>query len=167
LKWRILKDLRSLAMPFAGDDFAAHLLKMAAGEAVASGSPQIIPTHLLIALSKLSEEQSSSGGEDHSAALRREFESMGIEPRRFRRRLRALLPKGQDGSPGSIVHRSETAKAVFTLGNALAEAPAEPGGPVHLLRAIFLLLADAIPSGKGRPAGLDVWPADDEIPHEL
>jgi hypothetical protein len=28
-------------------------------------------------------------------------------------------------------------------------------------------LADAIPSGKGRPAGLDVWPADDEIPHEL
>ncbi len=151
----------------ASNDVVAQLLKVAAGEVAASGFSQITPTHLLIALSKLSEEQPPSGGEDHGAALRREFESMGIEPRRFRRRLRALLPKGKGGSRDSIVHRSETAKAVFTLGNALAAASAEADGPVHLLRAVFLLLADVTPSHEGRPAGLDIRPAGDEIPREL
>jgi hypothetical protein len=144
-----------------------QLLKVAAGEVVASGSRQITPTHLLIALSKLSEEPSASVAEDQGAALRREFESMGIEPRQFRRRLRALLPKGKQVSPGSIVHRSETAMAVFTLGSALADASAEPGGLVHLLRAIFLLLADVTPSDKDHPAGLDIRRPDNEIPYDL
>src|SRR5688572_15455836 len=125
---------------------------MAAGEAVASGSSQITPTHILIALSKLSEDQFQSEGEDHGAALRREFESMGIEPRRLRRRLRALLPNDKNGSSGSIVHRSETAKAVFGLAEALAKASAEPSGPVHLLRAIFLLLGDADGDGANGTA---------------
>ena len=144
-----------------------QVLKVAADEVVVSRLSQITPIHLLIALSRLSEEQSPRGTEDHGAALRREFGSMGIEPRRFRRRLRALLPQGQDGSLATIIHRSEATKVVFRLGNAIAGASAQPEDPVHLLRAIFLFLADVTPSDKDHPVGLDIRPADNEIPYDL
>jgi cell division protease FtsH len=141
----------------ASDDIVARILSVAAGEALTSGSSQITPTHILVALSKLSDDQLQGGREDDGSALRREFESLGIEPRRFRRRLRALMPHGRGMSPESIVHRSATAKAVFGLADALAESTGEPSGPVHLLRAIFALLADA----EGRRTG-GTAPVDDD-----
>jgi hypothetical protein len=67
-------------------------LNLAAQETAAAGYREITPAHLLIALSRLSDPEVAA--QIDNAALRNEFEQLGIEPRRFRRRLRALLGNG-------------------------------------------------------------------------
>jgi len=143
------------------------VLKVAAAEMTTSGFVEIAPIHLLIALSRVSEEQPSNGADASVAALRQEFESLGIEPRRFRRRLRALLPKQSNAPQPGAIHRSENTKQIYLLAEALAQASGEERSPSHLLRAMFVSLADVLGSDEsGHPeAGSD--PADDEIPKEL
>lgn len=149
------------------NDVLARLLKVAAGEMVASGLSDITPAHLLIALSKLSEDQPSGAGDDYGAELRSEFESLGIEPRQFRRRMRALLPGRPDSPPAKSARRSQSAKAVFALGEALAQNSGEECGAAHLLRASFLFLSDVMESIKGGQPGLGGGAANNEIPYEL
>jgi len=144
-----------------------QVLKIAAGEMVASGFSEIAPIHLLIALSKVSEEQASNGTNDDVTALRHEFELLGIDPRRFRRRLRALLPNSSAKPHPTAIHRSQSAQGVFMLSKALARASAEEPSPSHLLRATFLLLADMLVTDQGGRPGPGNGPADDEIPDEL
>ena len=149
------------------NDVYNQLLKMAAEEMVESGISEIMPIHLLIALSRLSEGQSSDGADDAATVLRHEFELLGIEPRRFRRRLRALLPNRSDKPHPTTIHRSQSAQSVFMLAKVLARASAEEPSPSHLLRATFLLLADMHVTDRGGYPGSGNDPADDEIPDEL
>ena len=145
----------------------ARLLKAAASEMVASGPPEITPAHILIALSKLSEDQPSGGGSDYGAALRREFKSLGIEPRRFRRRMRELLPRRPNSPQPRSARRSQSAKAIFVLAEALAQAASEECGAIHMLRASFVFLSDVLESTKGGQPGMIGGAPDNEIPHEL
>jgi hypothetical protein len=143
------------------------LLKVAAGEMTVSGFAEIAPIHLLIALSRVSEEQSSNGADESLTALRLEFDSLGIEPRRFRRRLRALLPKQSSAPQPAAIHRSENTRHIYLLADALAQASGEEPSPSHLLRAMFLSLADMVASNQGGYPGPGNGPADDDIPREL
>lgn len=149
------------------DGIFSQLLKLAAAETTTSGFSEITPIHLLIALSRLSEDENSDGANEQVSALRHEFESLGIEPRRFRRRLRAGLPKPSDSPPSASIHRSQNTKAVYLLAEALAEASGEESSPTHLLRAAFLSLADLHAANHGGQPGVGKGPADDEIPKEL
>lgn len=144
-----------------------QLLKVAAREMEGSGFSEIAPIHLLIALSKVSEDQASNRANEDVNALRHEFESLGIDPRRFRRRLRALLPSRSDKPHPTTIHRSQSAQGVFMLAEALALASAEEPSPSYLLRATFLLLADMLVTDRGGHPGPGNGPADDEIPDEL
>ena len=70
-------------------------LPLAAKEAAVGGFAEITPGHLLMALCRIGEL--GPGANEGGAELRKEFERLGVEPRRFRRRLRALL--GSGGAP--------------------------------------------------------------------
>jgi hypothetical protein len=148
-------------------EVSTQLLKIAAAETTTSGFSEITPFHLLIALSRLSEEKTEGGADEHVTALRQEFESLGIEPRRFRRRLRALLPKQSDSPPSTSIHRSQSTKDVYKLAQLLAQTSGEESSPSHLLRAMFLFLADALVIDQSGHGGLANGPAVDEIPKEL
>lgn len=148
------------------NDFLTRLLKVAASEMMASHLPEIAPAHILIALSKLSEDK-SSGGSDYGAELRREFEALGIEPRRFRRRMRALLPGRPDNPKPTSAHRSQSTKAIFVLAEALAQAAGEECGATHILRASFVFLSDVMESTKGGQPGPAGGTPDNKIPYEL
>jgi hypothetical protein len=149
------------------NDVLARLLKAATSEMVTSGLLEITPAHILIALSKLSEDQPSGSGSDYGAELRREFESLGIEPRRFRRRMRALLPRRSGNPQATSAHRSQSAKAIFVLAEALARASSEECGATHMLRASFVFLSNVMESTKDGQPDAPGGAADDNIPHEL
>lgn len=114
-------------------------LNLAAQETVAAGYREITPAHLLIALSRLSDPETAA--QVDNAALRTEFEQLGIEPRRFRRRLRALLGNGGAKPPKGVIHRSPECKTVFALAHALASQQGVQLSLVHLLYATFIALA--------------------------
>ncbi|MCI0490706.1 MAG: hypothetical protein L0229_29280 [Blastocatellia bacterium] len=115
------------------------LLNVAAREAVLACYREITPAHLLIALSRLSELTADTPVD--GATLRGEFEKLGIEPTRFRRRLRALLGDGGEGPPERTIHRSPECKAVFALAQAIAVQQGASLSPEHLLCATLLSLA--------------------------
>ncbi len=95
------------------------VLELAAREAVAAGFGEVTPAHLLMALCRVGE---STPGVDASgeADLRKEFERLGVNPRRFRRHLRAQLGRGgAPNTPGSP-HRSPQCKAIFARAQAAA-----------------------------------------------
>lgn len=116
------------------------ILALAAHEAVTAGHAKIHVLHLLVALSRLSEEELPSEAASGVSALRREFQQLGIEARTFRRRLRALV--GGAGEPaGAGMHRSAGCKAAFALAEAMGKADRTPMQPVHLLRAAFASMA--------------------------
>lgn len=150
----------------AGNDVLTRLLKVATGEMLASSSPEVTPAHILIALSRLSEDQPSSDGCEYGAELRGEFESLGIEPRRFRRRIRALLPGRPDGPRPESARLSQSAQTIFVLAEALAQASSEQCGATHLLRATFVFLSDIVDSTNGGQPGL-AGGVNKEIPYEL
>jgi hypothetical protein len=114
------------------------LLEGAAKEAVSACYHEITPAHLLIALSRLSEFECHS--EFDVAGLRREFEMLGIEPSRFRRRLRALLRNRGSGAPETTIHRSQDCRAVFTQAQAIAVQQGLHLNLEHLLHATLLFL---------------------------
>lgn len=130
-------------------------LKLAAGEAASAGYAEITPAHLMIALARLSEPDLAP--QVDGAGLRSEFEQLGIDPRRFRRRLRALLGNGGMAPPAGGMHRSPECRAVFARAQAIAAQQAAPLGLVHLLQAALMLLA-----GGGHPGAGDQ--ADAECP---
>ncbi|MBI3304581.1 MAG: hypothetical protein HYZ72_21160 [Deltaproteobacteria bacterium] len=114
-------------------------LNLAAQEAVAAGFCEITPAHLLIALSRLSDPDAAA--QTDNAALRNEFEQLGIEPRRFRRRLRALLGNGGAKPQDDVIHRSPECRAVFALARAIASQRGVQLTLEHLLHATLVSLA--------------------------
>jgi len=149
----------------AGNDVVTRLLKIAAGEMLASGLPEITPAHILIALSRLSEDAPSNDGRDYGAELRREFEELGIAPRPFRRRLRALFPGRPDGPKPESAGLSSSAQTIFVLAQALALAASEECGVTHYLRATFVFLSDYAEFTRGARPGPAA--ADNGIRFEL
>jgi hypothetical protein len=115
------------------------VLEGAAREAVSACYREIAPAHLLIALSRLSELDSN--GQFDVANLRLQFEMLGIEPSRFRRRLRALLGNGGSVAPETPIHRSPDCKAVFAGAQSIAVQRGTHLTLELLLNAILLFLA--------------------------
>ena len=136
---------------------------MAANEAVAAGYAEITVAHLLIALAKVSD---ANGGTDSalSEPARREFEQLGIEPRRFRRRLRELSGTGGSQLRGGVLHRSAACKAVMSIADRLAAQAGVPVDAGLLVRAAFI--AWALPGGGSDDGSRTGQPAE-EIPTEL
>ncbi len=119
------------------------ILGLAAQEAKAAGFGLIAPAHLLMALGKVAEAiPAAEAGGDAIAGLRAEFGELGIEPRPFRRRLRALASRAGNPAPGDgTVHRSEDVKEIFALAEMLARQENARAEPKHLLRAAVASLA--------------------------
>jgi len=136
------------------DPIVALALRMAAQEAAGAGYTETTTAHLLISLSRLTDGEAASLAPSVSTALREEFEKLGIEPKRFRRRLRAILGRPGAEVPSGEMHRSRQCKAVFTLAAALAAQEKEPLLSPVLLRAILFSLA----------AGLETAAAEVECP---
>lgn len=124
-------------------------LRLSASEAASAAYPEITTAHLLIALARLSEPDVA--GHVDGTKLQREFDQLGIEPRRFRRRLRALLGRGAGPPPSGVLHRSPECKAVFEHAKLLAAEEGSSLGLQHLLLAALASLA-----GSSRRGELDV-----------
>ena len=136
------------------------VLELAAQEAISAGFPEITPAHLLMALSKVCEARPPSGAIIDE--VRREFQKLGIEPRTFRRRLRAIVgSRGTHPSDGTM-HRSDSCRELFGLGEKIANREQKPLEPAHLLRAAYLSLAESrlLRDSGGSGTG-------EEIPAEL
>jgi len=89
----------------------ALALGIASKEAANAGFVAVTPAHLLIALCRISEPDADLGA--GGAELRREFERLGMDPRRFRRRLRELLRQGGASTPPRSMRPSEQCKEVL------------------------------------------------------
>jgi hypothetical protein len=141
------------------------LMNVAAGEAATSGVSEIMPAHLLIALSRMSEGDAYSANSD-SAALRKEFDSFGIEPRKFRRRLRGLVSVPSEAKTPASVRPSVSTESVLAVAKVLARSSSDVPLAVHLLRTVLLCLAGLHAQESGSPRRQHDGVAD-EIPHEL
>src|SRR5688572_21958947 len=97
-------------MSAGGKGVLDSLLSLAAQEAVKAGYSETTTGHLLIALSRAIEESEPLWVLGELQELKREFELFGIEPRTFRRRLRALLGTRDDPTTGDTIHRSARCK---------------------------------------------------------
>lgn len=134
------------------------LLGLAAQEAQAAKHTKIFPVHLLIALSRLSEQ----GGSGMPAnELCEEFALLGIEPKKFRRRLRAILGPGRANEEPEGLHRSPACREIFQRAATRAAQEGVAVGPVHLLHEIFASL------GPGEAPSSEAAESDDGIPDEL
>jgi hypothetical protein len=135
-------------------------LRVAAREATAGGFREVTPAHLLIALCRLSEPDTP--GDAGGAELQAEFQRLGIDSRRFRRCLRALLGTGGASTPRSM-HRSQRCKEVFARAQAAASREGVDLSLVLLLHTTLASLAWS----DGPEAAFGIDPAHDPIPHEL
>lgn len=146
-------------MPVEEQGILTIAMGLAAEEAVEAGWSQISTAHLLIALARLSE---AADAPDRAAReeLRAEFEHLGLEPRAFRRRLRALLGSRPRASNAGSMHRSAGLKAVFTSAqNQALEARARLT-PVGLLRCAFASLGEDVGAAAVPSQGAEGIPTE-------
>ena len=121
----------------------SSLLVTAAEEAYASGHGEISPAHLLIALSRFTDTPKLQAIDPSwTKTLAGEFASLGIVPKMFRRRLRALLPPGSPQVAGDVVHRSESCKEAYAEAKSMADKEGVALDGRHLLIALFRLLIE-------------------------
>jgi hypothetical protein len=147
-------------MNISSNSILDAVMELAAQEATSAGFPEITPAHLLMALSKICEAPPPSGAIIDE--VRREFQQLGIEPRTFRRRLRAIVgSRGAHPSDG-IMHRSDSCRAIFSLAERVANREQTSLEPVHLLRSAFLSLAESRLLGDSGGSSIA-----EEIPAEL
>lgn len=139
-----------------------EVMNLAAQEAVSARHAEITPAHLLIALSRMADGQHQDGGVlRESAEVRREFAEFGIDPKRFRRRLRGLVGDGGVAHPGGAMHRSPACRTVFLVAQQVALAQGEPVSMLHLLRAVlFCLSLDTVTDDESSEPGADAAPSD-------
>ena len=121
----------------------------------------IEPAHLVIALCRLTDataQEATQAEQRSSQQLRAEFDTLGITPQQFRRRLRAIIPTGgqadaadrlkaaiaqgvgtKGGVPGILSGSacSSAAQAMIQQAAALA-GPATLPAARHLLRALLI-----------------------------
>ena len=144
-----------------GATWLESILGLAAAETVAAGYAEITPGHLLIALSKATETNGSSPGPPIGDSARREFEQLGIEPRRFRQRLREVF--GRRGAhPTGVIHRSPSCKALIARAERIAADQGVAFDAGLLLRVAFLSLSQDIPNESTARV-----PMAEDIPTEL
>lgn len=173
------------------DNWSAELLMLAAQEAAASDHETILPVHLLIAVCRFVDAVHAADAERTQAQqrrLKREIGALGLDPQSFRRRMRAIVPKGTNVQAADILGRTlsryvhefgrlpdlasgaactELARGAIARSKLLA-ASGEEYGARHLLRA--LLLGDSgIPLGTAEPPadGPSPGPPADDIPNRL
>ncbi len=157
-------------------------LALAVEEAARSDRGEIESVHLLIALSRYADlndlghaaetenktEWQRADEEDHGL-LCAEFEAFGVAPTPFRRRLRAIIPKGQScggrqtlarklgsqaGGPPGVLSGflcSEAAKAAVRRAQDQAGQGRLPGAR-HLLRALLAGEPGSLADGEASPA---------------
>ncbi|MFH0821372.1 MAG: AAA family ATPase, partial [Pseudomonadota bacterium] len=126
------------------------LMKLAAQEAIRAGFVQLDPEHLLIAVSKFSELDSSfaRGSLDDEIMLTMlEKELQGVKEAltrlpfgtgELRRRIRAKMGRGDRKYAGGVIQRTPEAKRLFEQANSLAKTAKAPYlTAVHLLEAIY------------------------------
>lgn len=123
-------------MAVEGQGILDMIVSLAANEAADAGWSQVSTAHLLIALSRFSEAEGVPDGAAQKE-LRTEFEHLGIEPRAFRRRLRALLGNRPRAPSAGTMHRSAELKAVFASAQNEALAARARLTPAGLLRCAF------------------------------
>ena len=139
--------------PFATAVWSERLLLVAASEAVASEYRVISHPHLLIALSRFADTADVVDDSELQAMLAKSFESLGIEPKRFRRRLRGLIGKGgatdasmalnkalAEESPPSLARGSGcSASARAAIARAMSgDGDPEKASLCHLLYALLI-----------------------------
>jgi len=139
--------------PFATADWSQRLLLVAANEAAASEHRVISPSHLLIALSRFADTGDVAEDPELQALLAKSFEGLGIEPRRFRRRLRGLIDKGGAADAAANLNKALAEEKPATLARgqacssaaraAIARAMKGDGDPgsanlCHLLYALLI-----------------------------
>jgi hypothetical protein len=154
-------------------EWSPQVLWLAAEEAAASGHPKILPVHLLIALCRfvdVTRNDLSAALQATQRRLRRELEALSVDPKRFRRRLRALVIKGtagdapeilrrelaqyaaEHGRPGGVVSAAACAQPTRAVIERAAALAGEGGDndALHLLRA--LLIGDSgVPTAAPKP----------------
>ena len=145
-------------MPILNQQAVTTIVTLAANEAAEAGHSQISTGYLLVALSRFSELQGTLDA-DAAKQLSQEFEQLGIEPRRFRRRLRAILSHRGDQAAVNTLHRSPQFKSVMAAAERAATEANEPLTPVLILRTAFASLGDD--ASRVMPG------SDDDIPSEL
>ncbi len=146
-----------------GATWLESILGLAAAETVAAGYAEITPGHLLIALSKATEMNDSSPGPPIGDSARHEFEQLGIEPRRFRQRLREVF--GRRGvQPAGVIHRSPACKALIARAERIAADQGVPFDAGLLLRVAFLSLSQDVSNEATAPGAMA---RTEDIPTEL
>ncbi|MCC7079656.1 MAG: AAA family ATPase [Burkholderiales bacterium] len=132
-------------MPAAEYGALDAILDLAEHEALEAGCAKTSTGHLLIALSRFAETREPR---DALAirALNGEFEQLGIEPRRFRRRLRGILGRRERDPRASTVPRAAAMQSVLDAAQLAATAAGEAPSPVWLLRCAFASLGGNVVS---------------------
>jgi Clp amino terminal domain, pathogenicity island component len=163
--------------------WSGTLVIFAAEEAARSGHGEIEPVHLLIGLCRLASVRSpDSDAEDEDfQRLNAEFEALGIPAQQFRRRLRALVPKGQCVDAADAIRRAlmQQMKARHSAIGVLSGAACSAAGRTAIARAGQLAgqgkkigarhLLRALLVGDMSSAAVSIAPADtpDGLPDRL
>jgi len=110
--------------------------EIAAKEAIESSATEISPSHLLIGLCKLCNQQISEIEEEIQGLLSRLGD---VDPKQLRRCLRSILsPSPSTPHPRQEIHRSQESKQAFQRAEEIAQGKnSEHILPEHLLQAIL------------------------------
>jgi hypothetical protein len=143
------------------------IMQLAGQEAFLAGYAEITPAHLAIALSRFSEGEVPNPTATLIAAVHQEFEAFGIQPRTFRHRLRGVLGKKEGYAGGGAIQASVACKGVLACAERTAAHEQVPVQPRHMVRALFLFLAECgEPAKEGLPDNERPQTLED-IPTEL
>lgn len=165
-------------------DSVALVLGIARIEARAGRAHQVRPDHLLLGLAKLCRGDLAEvldvnrlsparrgAVEANARAVRKRFALAGVDPKGFRRRLRAALAADASAlaptAPGIVPQRGRAARRAFTRAGELAGA--ETFGAVDLLRAVLELpmptVAEVLRELGVKDARPAFFPGEEERPH--
>jgi hypothetical protein len=147
-------------MPVGGNQSLDSIIRLAANEAVEAACPQISTAHLLIALSRFCDVADPADTPARQGLLQ-EFASLGIEPKTFRRRYRAILGKGGGKSNNEGIEQSAQCRDVISAAEQIGSGSNTSVTPTILLRAVFASLSD-----NSCRTAQNVVVADD-VPREL
>jgi len=119
-----------------------YVMRLAAEEAVLSSYSEVTPAHLLIALARVADPDTTDSLPVSDSSLREAFEHFGIEPERFRHRLRTLIGTGDGQRHDDVIPESAACKSIRIRARRIAAARGLDGVVWYLLEATMLSLAD-------------------------
>lgn len=112
---------------------ARHAWKQAASEAAGSGSPEIEPVHLLLALLSLETAPPGTGAMLEQELVVKPFLDARVDRSELRLALRRSMPRAERVYEGATVHRSPASRAIFGRAETLSDG--DPVSAPHLLAA--------------------------------